>query len=193
MVCRWAQERLGYNFTIVHRSNTMMVDVDALTWRFGHLISHHIDIADLLSSHDHAKCPRAYTAPGFSNLGNTKITETDNPSSNVPPILSSDVLHLFYQYITTNTATASSLEPSQSPSITTLPIQMLPYPNLCLILPLKRYVTPNTAMSALQTPQSLGVLFLLTKTSLVIIPTRSAYTAMGQFHVYFKTYLHILP
>ena len=34
MVCRWAQEILGYHFTIVHLSNNIMVDVDALTWRF---------------------------------------------------------------------------------------------------------------------------------------------------------------
>ena len=62
MVCQWAQELLGYHFTIVHRINKMMVNVDDLTWRFGHLISHHISIAPLLNYRDRAKRPRAYTA-----------------------------------------------------------------------------------------------------------------------------------
>ena len=75
MVCLWDQELLGYHFTIVHRSNKMMVNVYALTRRFGHLISHHIAIASLLSSRDHAKSNRAYDATKFSDLGNVKITK----------------------------------------------------------------------------------------------------------------------
>ena len=31
MICRWAQELLGYNFTILHRPAKMMMDVDALS------------------------------------------------------------------------------------------------------------------------------------------------------------------
>ena len=31
MVQRWAQELLGYTFSIVHRPNRMMCDVDALS------------------------------------------------------------------------------------------------------------------------------------------------------------------
>ena len=91
MVCRWAQEHLGYLFTIVHRSNRIMVDVDAITWCLGHIISRHIAIADLLISYDRAKCPCAYAATKFSNLGNVTIIETDKPSSNLPPFLTSDV------------------------------------------------------------------------------------------------------
>ena len=29
LVCRWAQELLGYDFTVLHRPNRMMIDVDA--------------------------------------------------------------------------------------------------------------------------------------------------------------------
>ena len=50
MVCCWAKERFGYHFTIVHRSNKMTVNADALTGRFGHIISHNIAISDLLIS-----------------------------------------------------------------------------------------------------------------------------------------------
>ena len=39
MVCRWAQELLGYHFTVLHRSKHMMRDVDALTRRFGPLVA----------------------------------------------------------------------------------------------------------------------------------------------------------
>ena len=74
MVRRLAQELLGYHLTIFHISNKMMVDVEDLTRRFLHIISHHIAIADLLRSHDRAKRPHAYAATEFSNLGNIKIT-----------------------------------------------------------------------------------------------------------------------
>ena len=93
MVFFWAQELLGYHFTIIHRSNKMMVNVDALTRSFGHLLSHHIAIADLLRSRDHAKSNRAYETTKFSDLGNVKITKNDKPSRNPLPLLISDALH----------------------------------------------------------------------------------------------------
>ena len=74
MVCRWAQELSGYYFTIVHISNKMMVNVDAFTWYFVHIISHHIDISALLISHNRAKRPCAYDATESRNLGNVKIS-----------------------------------------------------------------------------------------------------------------------
>ena len=52
----------------------MMVDVDDLTRRFGHIISHHIAITDFLRSRDQAKHPHSYTATKFSNFGNINIT-----------------------------------------------------------------------------------------------------------------------
>ena len=30
VICRWAQELLGYEFTVIHRPHKMMMDVDAL-------------------------------------------------------------------------------------------------------------------------------------------------------------------
>ena len=80
----------------------MMVDVDALTWRFGHIISHCIDISDILSSHNRAKCPLAYTATECSDLGKFNIIETENPSSDPPPFFTSDTFHHFSHYITIN-------------------------------------------------------------------------------------------
>ena len=157
MVCLWYQELLGYHFTIVHIINKMMVNVYAITRHFGHLISHHIAIAALLSSRNHAKSNHTYAITKFSDLGNVNITETDNPYSNPPSFLTRNVLHLLYQDITTHSDTASSLEPSSSLYTTTLTIKMCPSPNLCVILPLHESVTPNTAVAALYIPQSLKI------------------------------------
>ena len=45
MICRWAQELLGYQFSVIHRHKRMMADVDALTRRVGPLIATHCCIA----------------------------------------------------------------------------------------------------------------------------------------------------
>ena len=52
MVCRWAQELLGYQFTVVHRPNRMMVDVDSLTRRYGPLIAMHCMLSNILHRRD---------------------------------------------------------------------------------------------------------------------------------------------
>ena len=52
MICQWAQELLGCQFSVIHRHNQMMVDVDALTRRFGKLIATHCCIAHVLSEQD---------------------------------------------------------------------------------------------------------------------------------------------
>ena len=85
----------------------MMINVDDLTWRFGHIISHHIVIAALLSSRDRSNRPCAYVTTKFSNLSNVMITETDNPSSDPPLFLTSNLLHRFYQYGTNHSDTTS--------------------------------------------------------------------------------------
>ena len=174
--CCWAQELLVYHFTIVHISNKMMVYIDAITRLFGYLISNHIAISALSSSRNQSKRPCAYAATEFSNLSNVKIKETDNPSIDPPPLLTSDVLHRFYQYITTHSAIAYSLEPSSSPSITKIPIQMCPSPNLCAIYPLHGSITPDTAMYALQIHQSLKI------QCLCINDVVGSYTNWGRLH-----------
>ena len=61
MVSRWAQELLGYHFTVIHRHARMMIDVDGLTRRFGRSITTHIMIAALLAKRDAQQRPLAYT------------------------------------------------------------------------------------------------------------------------------------
>ena len=176
MVCCCSQEILGYHFTIVHRSKNIMVDVDSLTRSFGHLVSHHIVIAALLSYRDRSMCPCAYEVTKFSNLGNVNITETDNPSSNPPPFLTSDVIRRFSQDRTTHSSAASSLDPASLPFITTLTIHMSPSPNLSTILLLHNSVTPNAAMNAFQISQSLEI------RCLCINDVVGSYTNWGRLH-----------
>ena len=68
MVCRWAQELLGYQFTVVHRSNRMMVDVDALTRRYGPLIAMHCMVATILRQRDFKLKPLAYDSSIFIHV-----------------------------------------------------------------------------------------------------------------------------
>ena len=49
MICRWAQELLCYQFSLIHHHNQMIVDVDAFTRYFGKLIATHCCIAHVLS------------------------------------------------------------------------------------------------------------------------------------------------
>ena len=52
MICRWVQEILGRNFPIVHQSNIIMADVDALTMMLVKLIAQYCIIASILYSID---------------------------------------------------------------------------------------------------------------------------------------------
>ena len=42
MVSRWAQELLGYHFSVLQRPYRMMIDVDSFTRRFGQLTSQYV-------------------------------------------------------------------------------------------------------------------------------------------------------
>ena len=59
-ICRWAQELLGYQFTILYRSYKMMMDVGALSRRFGPLIAAHCAITYILHTVDIKNKPEVY-------------------------------------------------------------------------------------------------------------------------------------
>ena len=44
MVYRWAQEVLGYHFSVVHKPARMIIDIDSLTRRFGSLTAQYIQV-----------------------------------------------------------------------------------------------------------------------------------------------------
>ena len=59
MVCRWVQELLGYQLSVIHRHACMMADVDSLARRFGLLIAIHSCIAAILHAQDKTIRPLA--------------------------------------------------------------------------------------------------------------------------------------
>ena len=58
---RWCQELLAYNFSCIHRSHSIMVDVDYLSRMHNELIKSHVSIANRLSLVDRATRPEAYS------------------------------------------------------------------------------------------------------------------------------------
>ena len=52
MVHQWAQELLGYDFSVVHRPNRMMADVGALSRRYGKLIPTHVGVDSIHKDRD---------------------------------------------------------------------------------------------------------------------------------------------
>ena len=81
-VMRWAQELLGYHFTVIHRPATMMADVDALTRRFGKDIATYITIAAIFERQSKKYNPTAYDTSAFSKT--SKSTRIEAPTT--PPL-----------------------------------------------------------------------------------------------------------
>ena len=61
VVTCWAQELLGYHFSVIHMPARMMMDMNGLTRRFNSLSSKYAHIALLLSSVDHKDRPSDFT------------------------------------------------------------------------------------------------------------------------------------
>jgi len=79
LIKRWAQELLGWHFTIIHRSNRMMRDVDSLTRRYGKTIATHIMVAQALHSRDKIHRPQAYSAEVFQSAISSKVQMVETP------------------------------------------------------------------------------------------------------------------
>ena len=63
IVCRRSQELLRYHFNILHRSEGMMQDFDAISRSFDPLIPVYIRTALVLSDTNRHNIPDAYTTP----------------------------------------------------------------------------------------------------------------------------------
>ena len=80
-VARWAQEMLGYNFVIVHRSNKMMIDVDALNRIYGKRISLYIAFTSYLRNRDEHQRPFAYEPSVFFSAVKVKLPQSTDFSA----------------------------------------------------------------------------------------------------------------
>ena len=93
MMIRWAQELLGYQFSILHRSARMMIDVDGLTRRFGSVVALHHCVAALLHKLDQTKCPAAYDMEFVDSPALTKIAPSVLMMQQPIPVLTAAVVH----------------------------------------------------------------------------------------------------
>ena len=103
MISRWAQELLGYHYSVLHRSACMMIDVDALKRRFGNLTAQYIQVSSLLSLYDRQQLPNAYLGDLTSVLNPTKILMRSAVSSHCIPILIADVIQNATNFINCDT------------------------------------------------------------------------------------------
>ena len=65
---RWSQELLAYSFTCVHRPNSMMQDVDALSRYHDPLVAAHISCATMYRRQDMTNRSDAYSSSVFDSL-----------------------------------------------------------------------------------------------------------------------------
>ena len=87
MIKRWAQEILGYQFTVIHRNAKMMKDFEILNRFYEPEIAEFLKVAAILRSDDSKKRPDAYNRTNFSelatptkaNMGNAKNQVADPP------------------------------------------------------------------------------------------------------------------
>lgn len=86
-IYHWSQELLGYQFTVVHRSYKMMMDVDTLSRRFGTLIVQHCAITYMIHSVDIQNRPDAYDDSNFTVHKQTKVKVKPSSSLSQLPII----------------------------------------------------------------------------------------------------------
>ena len=103
MISRWAQELLGYHFTVIHRSARMMRDVDAFSRRFGPMIARHMMIATILSARDRMKRPEAYEASTFKTSKKASVFGPTNIDANQDnPVLVNNYIDTTLQHFMTD-------------------------------------------------------------------------------------------
>ena len=85
MVSRWAQELLGYHFSVVHHLAYMLINGSSLTWRFGTITGQYIQVVSLLAHYDKIRRPDSYTSSLATTTNVTKIPiDTANITLEIP-------------------------------------------------------------------------------------------------------------
>ena len=125
MISRWAQELLGYNFEIVHRSDSMMRDVDSITRRYTAQYATHFMIAATLRVIDKVSRPTAYQNSKFHTQP-TRIKHThQDVESNLLPLTSSNIQSLYTKSISPTTSYSCDLNTPIPVSLATNPVNIL--------------------------------------------------------------------
>ena len=95
MVCRWSQEMLGYNFTVVHRESRMMEDVDALSRIYDSDTATHCMIASSLKAQDSTIRPDAYDRLKFRKKP-TRLKASIPITESMVPVLTESNIKTWY-------------------------------------------------------------------------------------------------
>ena len=93
MVYRWAQELLGYHFSVLHWSAHMMADIDALTCRSDNITAQCFKISTLSSHYDRARYPASYVGDLKSVPRATKIPTTAHAPTLDIPIITDTIIN----------------------------------------------------------------------------------------------------
>lgn len=125
MISRWAQELLGYDFEVVHRSATMMRDVDSMTRRYGEQYATHLMIAASLRAMDIISRPLAYCPSKFP-IRPTRIKHT-NPliETNIPPFTASNLASLYSKQLSTTVINPLPQPNEASVALATNPVRIM--------------------------------------------------------------------
>lgn len=115
MICRWAQDLLGYHYSIIHRCERMMKDADAISRRFGPAIAAYIQAAALLITLDRQQRPAAYNSTIPSSPSASKYLPLHCLGLHVPVLTKPTILGFSVQQGDTPT-------PASCPSISSVPI-----------------------------------------------------------------------
>ena len=73
MLCRYCQEMMAYNFDCVHRLNSMMKDVDALSRMFDPLVAEYIQLTNILRIADRKMRYLTHTMKNISMTSYQKV------------------------------------------------------------------------------------------------------------------------
>ena len=114
MLMRWAQELLGYNFSVIHRPERMMRDVDALTRFYDPLVRSHVQRAAEYRSETFDANPSQFVPVPLDTLPLScrapALADSGPPEPSPPDLASSDLAQA-------SLAHASVPAPSEPPSL----------------------------------------------------------------------------
>ena len=122
MVSRWAQEILGYHFSVYYQPVRIMANVDALTRRFDNLTAQYLKIVTLLSHYDRARRPEAYVGDLQSVPKATIIPATYHSPTLDIPILTDTIINRTIDTVTASQSYQSlSAKESSQLSLSSVP------------------------------------------------------------------------
>ena len=102
IIQRWAQELLGYHFTVIHWKGGIIMDVSALNRQFSPSYDLHLIIYVILSQVDRINIPQAYSHEYFKENAPVCIKPASESELLPIPVLSLSVICAYTSTTVTN-------------------------------------------------------------------------------------------